>query len=106
MKIDINIQELQALLASHEKAQESVITLEKEVTRLDAKLALAETKASDYSSNGLVVKVLTEVCASMANQQKINAIKLVRQYTGLGLKEAKDIVEGNFNPSAASVSRF
>lgn len=100
MKIELSSAELQVLMAPAEKAQESIIALEKEVTRLTAQLDLAKSKDGDYTSNGHVVKVLTEVCASMANQQKINAIKLVRQYTGLGLKEAKDIVEGNY-PSAA-----
>lgn len=28
--------------------------------------------------------------------QKINAIKIIREVLGVGLKEAKDIVEGNF----------
>jgi hypothetical protein len=38
------------------------------------------------------------------NEQKIHTIKLVRELTGLGLKEAKDFVEGcslNFNSAQA-----
>ena len=37
--------------------------------------------------------VAAEVDRLIAGNQKINAIKLVRQHTGLGLKEAKDIVD-------------
>ncbi len=35
-----------------------------------------------------------EVRVMLANGEKIEAIKLVREVTGLGLKEAKDYVEG------------
>jgi ribosomal protein L7/L12 len=34
-----------------------------------------------------------QVCALLANDQKITAIKLYRERTGVGLKEAKDAVE-------------
>ena len=37
---------------------------------------------------------LAEVRALAANDQKIQAIKLYRERTGVGLKEAKDAVEG------------
>ncbi len=35
-----------------------------------------------------------QVRMMLANGEKIDAIKLVREVTGLGLKEAKDYVEG------------
>jgi large subunit ribosomal protein L7/L12 len=35
-----------------------------------------------------------DVILSAAGQQKINVIKVVRELTGLGLKEAKDLVDG------------
>jgi ribosomal protein L7/L12 len=38
-------------------------------------------------------ETLTEARELVANQRAINAIKLVRDTTGCGLKEAKDIVE-------------
>lgn len=38
------------------------------------------------------------------NGQKISCIKLVREFTGTGLKEAKDLVEGN-GPGASAVPR-
>ncbi|MDP3701140.1 MAG: ribosomal protein L7/L12 [Hylemonella sp.] len=41
--------------------------------------------------------------AAMASGQKIEAIKLVREATGLGLKEAKDAVEAAASGAATSV---
>jgi large subunit ribosomal protein L7/L12 len=35
-----------------------------------------------------------DVVLKAAGEKKIQVIKVVRQYTGLGLKEAKDLVEG------------
>ncbi len=35
-----------------------------------------------------------DVILAAAGQQKINVIKVVRELTGLGLKEAKDLVDG------------
>lgn len=42
---------------------------------------------------GLPPQVETEVRALIAEQRMIEAIKRVREETGLGLKEAKDLVE-------------
>ncbi len=44
--------------------------------------------------------ILVEVGAN-----KINVIKVVREITGLGLKEAKDLVEGAPKPIKAGVSK-
>jgi len=41
-----------------------------------------------------VVKSTFDVVLKAAGEKKIQVIKVVRQYTGLGLKEAKDLVEG------------
>jgi large subunit ribosomal protein L7/L12 len=40
-----------------------------------------------------------------AGMQKINVIKVVRALTGLGLKEAKDLVDGAPNPVKEGVSK-
>ena len=40
-----------------------------------------------------------------AGQQKINVIKVVRALTGLGLKEAKDLVDGAPNPVKEGVNK-
>ena len=37
--------------------------------------------------------------------KKINVIKVVREITGLGLKEAKDLVEGSPKPVKENVSK-
>jgi large subunit ribosomal protein L7/L12 len=39
-------------------------------------------------------KTAFDVVLASAGAQKINVIKVVRELTGLGLKEAKDLVEG------------
>jgi large subunit ribosomal protein L7/L12 len=41
-----------------------------------------------------VEKTTFDVVLKAAGDKKIQVIKVVRQYTGLGLKEAKDLVEG------------
>jgi large subunit ribosomal protein L7/L12 len=40
-----------------------------------------------------------------AGEKKINVIKVVREITGLGLKEAKDLVEGAPQPIKSAVSK-
>ena len=47
---------------------------------------------------------VTVVLAS-AGAQKINVIKVVRELTGLGLKEAKDLVDGAPKPVKEGVAR-
>ena len=49
----------------------------------------------------------TEIDVILANygEQKINVIKEVRALTGLGLKEAKDLVEGAPKPIKEGVSK-
>jgi len=53
------------------------------------------------------VEVQTEftVVLKAAGAQKINVIKVVRAATGLGLKEAKDLVDGAPKPVKESVSK-
>ena len=46
-----------------------------------------------------------DVILTAAGAQKINVIKEVRAITGLGLKEAKDLVEGAPKPVKESVSK-
>ncbi|NLN47992.1 MAG: 50S ribosomal protein L7/L12 [Clostridiales bacterium] len=49
----------------------------------------------------------TEFSVILANvgAQKIKVIKVVREITGLGLKEAKDLVDGAPNPVKEAVSK-
>ncbi|HET8605824.1 MAG TPA: 50S ribosomal protein L7/L12 [Gaiellaceae bacterium] len=46
-----------------------------------------------------------DVVLTGAGQQKIQVIKVVRAITGLGLKEAKDVVDGAPNPVKEGVAR-
>jgi len=47
----------------------------------------------------------TVVLADYDAAKKINVIKVVREITGLGLKEAKDLVEGKPKPVKENVSK-
>jgi large subunit ribosomal protein L7/L12 len=50
-------------------------------------------------------KTAFDVILASAGAQKINVIKVVRELTGLGLKEAKDLVEGAPKPVKTGVSK-
>lgn len=50
-------------------------------------------------------KTAFDVILANAGAQKINVIKVVRELTGLGLKEAKDLVEGAPKPVKTGVSK-
>ena len=53
----------------------------------------AVTSGSDASAASVEEKTEFEVVLTSAGASKINVIKEVRSITGLGLKEAKDLVE-------------
>jgi len=50
-------------------------------------------------------KTAFDVILAATGAQKINVIKVVRELTGLGLKEAKDLVEGAPKPVKTGVSK-
>jgi large subunit ribosomal protein L7/L12 len=50
-------------------------------------------------------KTAFDVVLTGAGQQKIQVIKVVRAVTGLGLKEAKDLVDGAPNPVKEGVAQ-
>lgn len=58
--------------------------------------AAAVAVAAPAAGAAAVVEEKTEfnVILAKAGENKINVIKVVRELTGLGLKEAKDLVEG------------
>lgn len=101
MKVDLNTEELKLLLEPGLKAQEDVIRLTAEVERLNT-LRLSTQNGNqdgfiqDHQRNA-VLNALVNVCMATANGNKILAIKITRELTGLGLKEAKDVVEGTYN---------
>jgi len=71
--------------------QDKVRSLETENKRLSTQVPMAQ---GDYSVN---LARFSAVCEAINAGQKINAIKLVREMFGCGLKEAKDCVEGSFH---------
>ncbi|MBI4844678.1 MAG: 50S ribosomal protein L7/L12 [Nitrospirae bacterium] len=50
-------------------------------------------------------KTSFDVILSAAGEKKIQVIKVVRELTGLGLKEAKDLVDGAPNPVKTGVTK-
>lgn len=50
-------------------------------------------------------KTSFDVVLTSAGQAKINVIKAVRELTGLGLKEAKDLVDGAPQPVKQGISK-
>ncbi|MBC7836009.1 MAG: 50S ribosomal protein L7/L12 [Phycisphaerales bacterium] len=50
-------------------------------------------------------KTTFDVILKAAGEKKINVIKVVREATGLGLKEAKDLVDGAPKPIKQGVSK-
>ena len=50
-------------------------------------------------------KTAFDVILATAGAQKINVIKVVRELTGLGLEEAKDLVEGAPKPVKTGVAK-
>jgi large subunit ribosomal protein L7/L12 len=63
--------------------------------------------AAPAAAAGPAVEEKTEftVVLKEAGAQKINVIKVVRAATGLGLKEAKDLVDGAPKPIKESISK-
>ena len=65
-----------------------------------APMAVAAPAAAGGGGDGAAAEEKTEfdVILTKAGGQKIQVIKVVRALTGLGLKEAKDLVDGAPNP--------
>jgi large subunit ribosomal protein L7/L12 len=72
-----------------------------------APVAIAGGGAGGGAAAAAEVEEQTEfdVILSGAGAQKIQVIKVVREITGLGLKEAKDLVEGVPKPIREGVSK-
>lgn len=80
----------------------SVLELSSLVKELESKfgvsasapLAMAVASSAEAAAAPAEAKTEFTVMLSVAGEKKINVIKEVRAITGLGLKEAKDLVEG------------
>ena len=57
-------------------------------------VAAAPTAGADSSEQQAEEKTEFDVVLSSVGEKKVNVIKAVRAITGLGLKEAKDMVDG------------
>jgi large subunit ribosomal protein L7/L12 len=72
-----------------------------------APIAVAAPGAAAGGGDGATAEEQSafDVVLTNAGQQKIQAIKVVRSITGLGLKEAKDLVDGAPNAVKEGVAR-
>jgi large subunit ribosomal protein L7/L12 len=90
-----------------EAAELSKLLEEKWGVSAAAPVAVAAAGAAGGAAAAAPVEEKTEfdVVLTEAGAQKINVIKEVRAITGLGLKEAKDLVEGAPKPVKEGVSK-
>ncbi len=74
----------------------TVVELAELVKALEEKFGVSASAMSAPAAVGAVAEEKTafNVLLKSAGVQKINVIKVVREVTGLGLKEAKDLVDG------------
>ncbi len=70
-----------------------------------APVAVAAAGAAGGAAAAAEEKTAFDVILAAAGAQKINVIKVVRELTGLGLKDAKDLVEGAPKPVKTGVSK-
>jgi large subunit ribosomal protein L7/L12 len=66
---------------------------------------MAPTAATTAAPAPEVKTEFTVVLAGFDAAKKINVIKVVREITGLGLKEAKDLVEGAPKPVKENIQK-
>ncbi|MBM3483923.1 MAG: 50S ribosomal protein L7/L12 [Alphaproteobacteria bacterium] len=90
-----------------EAAQLSKMLEEKWGVSAAAPVAVAAVAAGGAAAPAEAAEEKTEFTVVLANAgaNKINVIKEVRAITGLGLKEAKDLVEGAPKPVKEAVSK-
>ena len=86
-----------------EAAELSKILEEKWGVSAAAPVAAAATNVDGAGASE--EKTSFDVVLTSFGERKINVIKEVRQITGLGLKEAKDLVEGVPNPIKEGVAK-
>ena len=75
------------------------------VSAAAAPMAMAMPAGGDDAGGAAEEKSEFDVVLASAGASKINVIKEVRTITGLGLKEAKDLVEGAPKPVKEGVSK-
>jgi large subunit ribosomal protein L7/L12 len=89
------------------EASQLVKTLEDTfgVSAAAAAVAVAPSGAGAAAAPVVEEKDSFDVILTGAGANKINVIKVVRELTGLGLKEAKDLVDGAPKPVKEGVSK-
>ena len=98
------VEELSALTVL-EAAQLSKLLEEKWGVSAAAPVAVAAAPGAAAAAPAAEVKDEFTVVLAAAGDKKINVIKAVREITGLGLKEAKDLVEGAPKPVKEAVPK-
>jgi large subunit ribosomal protein L7/L12 len=88
-----------------EAAELSKMLEEKWGVSAAAPVAVAAAGGAGAPAEAAEEKTEFDVVLAEAGAQKINVIKEVRAITGLGLKEAKDLVEGAPKPVKEAVSK-
>ena len=88
-------------------AQLSKLLQEKWGVSAAAAVAVAAPAAGGAAAGGAAAEEKTEfdVVLNAAGEKKIQVIKVVRELTGLGLKEAKDLVDGAPKPVKEKVAK-
>src|SRR5262245_64375318 len=87
------------------EASNLVKALEEKFGVSAAAAAAAPAAASAAAAPAVEEKDTFDVVLASAGANKINVIKVVRELTGLGLKEAKDLVDGAPKPVKEGVSK-
>ena len=98
------VDELSALTVL-EAAELSKLLEEKWGVSAAAPVAVAAAPAAAAAAAPVEEQTEFTVILAKAGDKKINVIKEVRTITGLGLKEAKDLVEGAPKPVKEAVSK-
>jgi len=88
-----------------EAAELSKMLEEKWGVSAAAPVAVAAAPAGGGDAAAVEEKDTFDVVLAAAGEKKINVIKEVRAITGLGLKEAKDLVEGAPKPVKEGVAK-
>jgi large subunit ribosomal protein L7/L12 len=90
----------------------TILDISKAVKSIEEKYGIsaapvAVAAAAAPAAGGAAAEEKTEftVVLASAGANKINVIKVVRELTGLGLKEAKDLVEGAPKPVKENVDK-
>ena len=75
------------------------------VSAADAAVAVAAGPAAAAAAPAAEEKTEFTVVLAAAGEKKVEVIKVVRAATGLGLKEAKDLVDGAPKPVKEAISK-